>query len=98
MSSARSNRRLMPMEDAPTPVDKSDDEWREDLTPVQYEVLRRKGTEAPFTGKYVYNHDDGMYRCAACGADLFRSDTKFDSGRGRPSFTEPALAANVTTE
>jgi peptide-methionine (R)-S-oxide reductase len=79
-------------------ITKSDDEWRAELTPEQYEVLRRKGTERPFTGKYVYNHDTGMYRCAACGADLFASDTKFDSGTGRPSFTEPAIAENVTTE
>ena len=79
------------------PITKSDDEWRSELTPDQYEVLRRKGTERPFTGKYVYNHDTGMYRCAACGADLFASDTKFDSGTGWPSFTEPAIAENVTT-
>ena len=77
---------------------KSDAEWREDLTPEQYEVLRRKGTEAPFTGKYVDNHDDGMYRCAACQAPLFRSDSKFESGTGWPSFTDPAFAENVKTE
>jgi peptide-methionine (R)-S-oxide reductase len=86
------------MDDAPTPVDKSDEEWHEDLTPEQYDVLRRKGTEAPFSGKYVYNHDDGTYRCAACGAELFSSDTKFESGTGWPSFTAPAVAANVKTE
>ena len=73
-------------------------EWRDDLTPEQYEVLRRKGTEAPFSGKYVYNHDDGMYRCAACGAELFSSDTKFDSGTGWPSFTSPAVAEHIKTE
>jgi peptide-methionine (R)-S-oxide reductase len=77
---------------------KTDAEWREELTPEQYEVLRRKGTEAPFTGKYVNNHDDGMYRCAACGAPLFSSSTKFESGSGWPSFTEPAVADNVHTE
>ena len=71
-------------------VSKTEDEWRQELTPEQYEVLRRKGTEPPFTGKYVYAKDDGMYRCAACGADLFASDTKFDSGTGWPSFWEAA--------
>jgi peptide-methionine (R)-S-oxide reductase len=76
-------------------VEKSDAEWREQLTPEQYEVLRQKGTEPPFTGKYVYNKDTGMYRCAGCGADLFRSDTKFESGTGWPSFTEPAVAESV---
>ena len=78
-------------------VAKSDAEWQEELTPEQYEVLRRKGTEPPFSGAYVYNKDSGMYRCAACGAELFASDTKFDSGSGWPSFTEPAVKANITT-
>ena len=77
------------------PIEKTDTEWREELTPEQYEVLRRKGTEAPFTGKYVHNHDDGMYHCAACGAALFSSGTKFESGSGWPSFYEPAVAENV---
>lgn len=77
------------------PVEKSEQEWREALTPEQYEVLRRAGTEAPFTGEYVYNKDSGMYRCAGCGADLFSSDTKFESGTGWPSFTEPAVAETV---
>ena len=76
-------------------VTKTDEEWREELTPEQYEVLRRKGTERPFTGKYVHAKDDGTYRCAACGAELFRSDTKFDSGTGWPSFTEPAVRESV---
>lgn len=76
-------------------VSKSDDEWRQDLTPEQYRVLRKKGTEPPFTGEYVNAKDDGTYRCAACGAELFRSDAKFDSGTGWPSFTEPAVAAAV---
>src|SRR3984957_11577271 len=76
-------------------VEKSEQEWREELTPEQYEVLRRAGTEAPFTGEYVYNKNSGMYRCAGCGADLFSSDTKFDSGTGWPSFTEPAVAEAV---
>ena len=71
-------------------VEKSDEEWREQLTPEQYQVLRHQATEPPFTGKYVNNHDDGSYRCAGCGAALFMSGTKFDSGSGWPSFTEPA--------
>ena len=81
-----------------TDVSKTDEEWRQQLTPEQYAVLRRKGTEPAFTGKYVNNHDDGMYHCAACGAELFASDTKFESGTGWPSFTEPAVAENVKTE
>jgi peptide-methionine (R)-S-oxide reductase len=76
-------------------VNKSDEEWRSQLSPEQYQVLRRQGTERAFTGKYVNNHDDGTYRCAACGAVLFTSDTKFDSGSGWPSFTEPAVADAV---
>jgi peptide-methionine (R)-S-oxide reductase len=77
---------------------KTDQEWRQQLTPEQYEVLRRKGTERPFTGKYVHSKEDGIYRCGACGAELFGSDTKFDSGTGWPSFTEPANQANVTLQ
>jgi peptide-methionine (R)-S-oxide reductase len=76
----------------------TDAEWREKLSPEQYEILRRKGTEPPFSGQYVYNKKTGMYRCAGCGAELFSSDTKFDSGTGWPSFTEPAVAANIKTE
>src|SRR5918999_1021216 len=76
-------------------IDKTEEQWREELTPEQYEILRGKGTEAPFTGKYVHTKDDGVYRCGACGAELFSSGTKFDSGSGWPSFTEPANRANV---
>jgi peptide-methionine (R)-S-oxide reductase len=75
---------------------KSEEEWRRELSPEQYQVLRRKGTERPFTGKYVHSKEDGIYRCGACGAELFGSETKFDSGTGWPSFTEPANQANVT--
>lgn len=69
--------------------DKPEEYWKQHLTDEQYEVLREKGTEAPFTGAYIDNHDDGTYRCAACGQELFASDTKFESGSGWPSFTDP---------
>jgi peptide-methionine (R)-S-oxide reductase len=72
-----------------------DTRWRERLTPAQFQVLRGKGTERPFSGEYVHTTDDGMYRCAACGTALFSSETKFDSGTGWPSFTEPAVRENV---
>ena len=70
-------------------VEKSEQEWQEQLTPQQYEILRRQGTEPPFTGEYVYTKESGTYDCAACGSPLFSSDTKFDSGTGWPSFYEP---------
>jgi len=73
----------------------SDEQWRERLTPEQYDILRRHGTERPFTGTYWDVKDDGMYHCVGCGAELFSSDTKFDSGTGWPSFYEPAVAENV---
>jgi peptide-methionine (R)-S-oxide reductase len=81
------------MSDAGIP--RSEEEWRERLTPAQYEVLRRAGTEPPFTGEYVHNAATGAYHCAGCGAELFGSDTKFESRSGWPSFTEPAVAEAV---
>jgi peptide-methionine (R)-S-oxide reductase len=71
-------------------VQKSDAEWREQLTPEEYAVLRQAGTERAFTGEYVDTKTEGVYRCRACGAELFRSDTKFDSHCGWPSFYDPA--------
>ena len=79
-------------------VNKTEDEWRSELDPERYHVLRQKGTEPPFTGAYTHAKETGMYRCGACGTDLFSSDTKFDSGTGWPSFTEPAVADNVRLE
>jgi peptide-methionine (R)-S-oxide reductase len=76
-------------------VEMTEEQWRERLTPEQYEILRGHGTERPFTGEYVQVKDDGMYHCAGCGAELFSSDTKFDSGTGWPSFYEPAIAENI---
>jgi peptide-methionine (R)-S-oxide reductase len=78
-----------------TKIEKTEEQWREELTPEQYEVLRRKGTEPPFTGRYVHSKDDGMYRCAGCGAELFSSGTKFESGTGWPSFYQPTDSNNI---
>ncbi len=76
-------------------IEKTDAEWRAELTPEQYHVMRQKGTEPAFSGKLYRNHADGSYRCAACGAELFSSDTKFESGSGWPSFSLPANAEAV---
>lgn len=81
----------------PSRVEKSDAEWRAQLTPEQYYITRQKGTEPAFTGALTYNHDDGLYHCVACGAELFSSDAKFDSGSGWPSFTIPADSSAVET-
>lgn len=75
---------------------KSEQEWREELSPAQYHVLREAGTEPPFTGRYVNEKADGTYTCAACGLELFDSGTKYDSGSGWPSFTDPKNTENVT--
>ena len=79
-------------------IDKPDEEWRKQLTPEQYRVMREKGTERPFTGDYYKTLDKGTYVCAACGNPLFSSDTKFDSGTGWPSFYQPLSTESVRTE
>ena len=79
-------------------IEKPDAEWRRELTPQQYRVLREKGTEPPFTGKYWNEHADGVYQCAACGNPLFDASTKFESGTGWPSFYEPIEGERVATE
>ena len=78
-------------------VDKSDADWKKELSPEAYAVLRKKGTERAFTGAYWDCHEPGVYRCAACGEPLFDADAKFDSGTGWPSFTRPVDQANVET-
>jgi peptide-methionine (R)-S-oxide reductase len=77
---------------------KSDAEWQRELTPEEFAVARKKGTERAFTGRYWDNHEAGMYRCACCGTELFLSGDKFDSGTGWPSFSAPAANENVSTE
>ncbi len=76
-------------------VERTDAEWRDELTPERYAVLRKAGTEPAFTGEYWDRHDDGVYRCGGCGAELFDANTKFESGTGWPSFTEPMVAEAV---
>lgn len=77
------------------PIQENEESWKEKLSPEQYRILREKGTEAPFTGKYYESKEDGMYHCAACGNVLFSSDAKFDSGTGWPSFYKPAYEGSV---
>jgi len=79
-------------------IRKSEEEWKKELTPEQYQVCRQKGTEGAFAGEYWNSKEKGMYRCAACGNELFSSDTKFDSGTGWPSFWAPVKPENVETE
>ena len=76
-------------------IQKADEEWKKQLTPEQYEICRRKGTELPFSGEYVNSKDKGIYKCICCGNDLFDADHKFDSGTGWPSFTQPIKDENV---
>jgi peptide-methionine (R)-S-oxide reductase len=78
-------------------VVKTNEEWKKSLAPEQYHILREKGTERAFTGKYDKNHEHGVYRCAGCGLDLYRSEEKYDSGTGWPSFTAPIAPENVRT-
>ena len=79
-------------------VMKSEEEWKKELSPEQYAVCRNKGTERPFTGEYYKTNDKGMYTCSCCGAELFDSDTKYDSGSGWPSFYKPVQDENVKEE
>ncbi|CAN5663531.1 peptide-methionine (R)-S-oxide reductase MsrB [soil metagenome] len=86
------------MTDTPKKVELTDEEWRASLTPEQYRVTRKHGTERAFTGEYNDNKEEGIYRCVACGTPLFSSETKFDSGTGWPSFYAPVDEQNVETE
>jgi peptide-methionine (R)-S-oxide reductase len=86
------------MSDKITKIEKSDEEWRKQLTPEQYRIARQKGTERAFTGEYHDSKNPGTYTCVCCGTPLFDSDAKFDSGTGWPSFTEPVASENVRTE
>jgi peptide-methionine (R)-S-oxide reductase len=91
------NRRQTMSDSKPEKVEKSDAEWRAQLTPEQYRITRQKGTEPPFSGALYQNHDSGVYHCVACGAELFTSDTKFESGSGWPSFWLPVRPDAVET-
>jgi len=86
------------MTDTPREIQKTEEEWQDQLTSEQYHVTRMKGTERPFSGEYNDNKEEGIYRCVACDAPLFSSDTKYDSGSGWPSFWAPADDNNVETE
>jgi len=86
------------MTDTPRKIQKSEEEWQDQLTPEQYRITRMKGTERPFSGEYNDNKEEGIYRCVACDAPLFSSDTKYDSGSGWPSFWAPLDENNVETE
>jgi peptide-methionine (R)-S-oxide reductase len=88
----------MAEETAMKKIEKTDEEWKKQLTSEQYHVLREKGTERAFTGKYYDHHKKGVYKCAACGTELFSSETKFDSGTGWPSFYQPVKPGMVATQ
>jgi peptide-methionine (R)-S-oxide reductase len=93
-----SRARITAMTDTPRKIQKSEEEWQDQLTPEQYHVTRMKGTERAFTGEYWSHKGEGVYLCVCCGAPLFSSETKYDSGTGWPSFWEPVDANNVETE
>lgn len=82
----------------PEKVQKTDEEWQEQLTPEQYHITRQKGTERAFTGEYYDCKEEGVYRCVGCGTPLFSSETKYDSGTGWPSFWQPVTDENIRTE